>query len=204
MRRPKPRWRQNGQGSGHGWDHCRFRPSLRDLEGFLDREPTFEKMGYYRSSLRDFADNAAMTIAVFIFPFDNSSNDAKLKECLEPYGSEPDGLCHQPASARRLFRRGFLRRRKLQGGKLFDIPRPPGWGCNWIPLSVSPGGPTPGLGHGLGYMRSSKSLFHRVVRTFPPAPVGSVNPLYRSIISLACHSFTIICAVEIIKLPRNP
>ena len=62
--------------------------------GFIDREPTFEKVGYYRSSLRDFADNAAMTIAVFIFPFDNSSNDAKLKECLEPYGSEPDGLCH--------------------------------------------------------------------------------------------------------------
>jgi len=45
-------------GKSHGWEERRFRPSLRDLEDFIDRKPTFEKVGYYRVSRRDFADTA--------------------------------------------------------------------------------------------------------------------------------------------------
>ena len=50
------------------WDRSestfgRFRQARRGLEGINDREPTFEKVGYYRSSLRDFVDKAGMAMA---------------------------------------------------------------------------------------------------------------------------------------------
>ena len=41
----------------HGWEDRRCRPSLRDLAEFIDREPTFETVGYYRTSRRDEAGN---------------------------------------------------------------------------------------------------------------------------------------------------
>ena len=41
-----------------------FDSFCRDLEGFTDRKPTFEKAGYYRSSLRDFGEGVmALTLS---------------------------------------------------------------------------------------------------------------------------------------------